>query len=161
MLVFGSILIVAMNLLKGSDCPLYSLDKVTSLIKLLPEQSDQFSGQFIKSMPFQFLICGTPYCGLVLSNAFKSTNAYNISLPKKFLKFIIVDELLLHGLSVYSRLARPLYFLISLTGVPQSTQAVINSDNAFTIMTNEKCEIIYFYCQVYMYKSMSAKNTDN
>ncbi len=149
MLVFGLILTVAMNLLKGSYCPLNSLKKVTSLIKLHPEQSDQFSEQFIKSIPFQFLICWTPYGGLVLSNAFKRYNVYNISLPKKSLKFRIVDVLLHHGLSVYSRLARPFYFLLSWTSVPQPKRAFINLDKEFTIKTNEQSEIINSYSQVY------------
>lgn len=107
----GVLLTVAMNLIRGSMLPLNWLEKVVSIIKVLLEQGDPFPERFDKSKSFRFLMCGTLLGGLVLSNAFKSTNVYNIVLPKQRLKFRTFNELLQHGYSVYSRMVVSDYYL--------------------------------------------------
>ncbi len=105
-LIVAILLTITMNVLTGSMClRLNSLDKVVCLIMLVLEQGNPLPERFIRSRPFRFLICGTLLGGLVLSNAFKSENVYNIVLPRSPLKFAVIDELLAHGYSVYSKLA--------------------------------------------------------
>ncbi len=106
-----------MNLLTGSMCSPNVLNKVTCLIKILLEQGNPFPDRFAKSKSFRFLICGTLLAGLVLSNAFKSNNMYNIVLPKQSLKFNTIDELLEHGYTVYTKLTRISYVTPSMENV--------------------------------------------
>ncbi len=106
-------------------CSINVLDKVTCLIKVLLEQGDPFPGRFINSEPFRFLICGTLLGGLILSNAFKSNNVYNIVLPKQSLKFSRLNELFQHGYTVYSKLTKIEYNIIDLENVLLPSKAVI------------------------------------
>ncbi len=125
LLVFGVFLTVVMNVLKGSTCLVNLSYKGICLIKVVLEQGDPFPGKFIKSMPFRFLIGGTLLGGLVLSNAFKSTNVYSIVLPKQALKFNTIDELVIHGYNVYTKLTFIEYCLHEFAEMPHYTNAVI------------------------------------
>lgn len=109
LLAFSSLLLVTMSLLRGSMCSLNLTNKFTCLLKVLLEQGDPFPARYIKSKPFRFLICGTLLGGLVLSNAFKSNNVYNIVLPMQRLKFGTIDELLQHGFTVYTQISHISY----------------------------------------------------
>ncbi len=124
-LAVAIVLINIMNLLRGSLCPINSLEKLTCLIKVILEQGDPFPARFIQSKPFRFAICGTLLGGIVLSNAFKSTNVYNIVLPKQRLAFSTIEELIQHGYSVYTKLNSATYLPEMFEGVSQSTEAVI------------------------------------
>lgn len=120
---------VVMNFLRGSIFPLHSVTKITCLIKVLLEQSDPFPERFIKSEAFRFLISVTLLGGLVLSNAFKSNNVYNIVLPKQPLRFNTIDELIDDGYSVYSKLADILCYVYDLEDILMPTRAVSESYN--------------------------------
>ncbi len=109
LLAIRILIVVAMNLHTGSMCSLNVLNKVTCLIKVILEQGDPFPGRLGKSKPLRFLICGALLGGLVLSNAIKSNNVYNIVLPKQPLKFSTIDELLQHGYTIYTRLTSIYY----------------------------------------------------
>ncbi len=131
MLAVAIALTIVMNILRGSMClGLYSLDKVICLIMVVLEQGNPFPERFIRSSSFRFLICGTLLGGLVLSNAFKSTNVYNIVLPRIPLEFGVIDELLVHGYSVYSKLAK-IYFLYENFGNDTQTKTVVVNQYKF------------------------------
>ncbi len=131
LLVFALILLVNMNLLKGSLCSLKLLEKLICLIKVLVEQGDPFPGRFIKLVSFRFLICGSLLGGLVLSNAFKSNNVYNIVLPKQPLKFSTIDELLQHGHKIHSKLTKIYFNLYDLEILLPSTYEVFIKNSIF------------------------------
>lgn len=134
------LLIVSMNLIRGSMLPLNLLDKAVCIIKVLLEQGDPFPGRFVKSKAFRFIISGTLLGGLVLSNAFKSTNVYNIVLPKQHLKFRTFQELLQHGYSVYSKFGVAQYFILSTKNILLPTKAV--SSDPFLFVYNSDDELI-------------------
>ncbi len=133
MLTAAIVQIVAMNMLRGSICPLNSIEKIICLIKVMLEQSDPFSERFIKSGAFRLLICGTLMGGLVLSNAFKSTNVYNIVLPKHILGFNTIEELAANEYSVYTKLVSIGYYLHEFKYIPLSTEAVLDIVGPFKL----------------------------
>lgn len=52
----------------------------------------------------RFLMSGTLLSGLVISNAFKSENVYNIVLPRSQISYYKVDELVEDNVTLYSRI---------------------------------------------------------
>ncbi len=127
MLAVAIILTIAMNVLSGSMfLRLYTLDKVICLIMVVLEQGNPFPERFIRSSSFRFLIFGTLLGGLVLSNSFKSTNVYNIVLPRGALKFGAIDELLVHGYNVYSKLAKIEFLFLNFENETQTAEVFID-----------------------------------
>ncbi len=125
-----------MNIQRGNMfLRLYSLDNVLCLIMVVFEQGNPFPERFVRSSSFRFLICGTLLGGLVLSNAFKSTNVYNIVLPRSSLKFGVIEELLDHGYSLHSKLARIGFYFENFGDGKQATDVVVENSFEHKILT--------------------------
>ncbi len=54
----------------------------------------------------KLLICGTLLAGLVISNAFKSENVYNIVSPRQLISYRTLDELVEDNFTIYSRIVQ-------------------------------------------------------
>ncbi len=77
---------------------------------MLVEQRDPFPESLTKSSKFRYIIAGTLLAGVVLSNAYKSTNVYNIVRPKYIVPYDRVDEILRDNLITYGRIIGLVYF---------------------------------------------------
>lgn len=73
-------------------------------IKVLVEQGDPFPSKQLKIYRLRFVICGVLLAGIVLSNAYKSTNVYNIVTPRNSIPYRTINELVHDKFSVYGRL---------------------------------------------------------
>lgn len=145
----GIISLMAMNLLRGNRCWFFSFDKILCLVKVLLEQGDAFRERLVKTQPFRFLICGTILGGLVLSNAFKNTNVYNIMLPQKPLPFRTFEELLSHGYHVYTKIAKISYNLKNVEHVLEPIQMNIFENAELEAKTYKGHEIFFADTEIY------------
>jgi hypothetical protein len=107
------VLLFAMSVLNGGRRPLSSSNKIIYLLKVFLEQGDPFPEKITTKKCFRFLLSGILLGSLVLSNAFKSTNVYNIVLPQKQLIFRTIDQLLEHGYVLYSKVGYYKYYVDS------------------------------------------------
>ncbi len=73
------------------------------ILKVLLEQGDPFQAKYISIYRIRFLISGFLLVGLVVSNAFKSTNVYNIVLPRFSMLYEQFEDLLSDNFQIYSR----------------------------------------------------------
>lgn len=85
---------------------LYFYRKYLYFIKVLLEQGEPFPASLLKVTRFRVLIAGNLLAGLVLSNAYKSNNVYNIVRPSKPVPYTEFDELVRDKFSVYRKIDR-------------------------------------------------------
>ncbi len=83
--------------------------KLVYLIKVFVEQGDPFPTSIGRAPKFRFMIGGTLLAGVVLSNAYKSTNVYNIVKPKELVPYSLIQDIFCDNLTLYSRVMNLLY----------------------------------------------------
>lgn len=94
---------LAIGILSKNLTWLGTLDKIFTCISMLLEQSNSFHNSVFK---FDTIRCVASIFGLacvVLSNAYKNTNVYNMILPKKVVPYNLLQELVHDQYSIYSR----------------------------------------------------------
>ncbi len=74
------------------------------ILKILLEQSNPFPNSLLHLFRYRCTLCGTFLAGLVISNAFKSENMYQIVMPRYELSYYNVDELLEDRFQLYTRI---------------------------------------------------------
>ncbi|CAL8135793.1 unnamed protein product [Orchesella dallaii] len=74
-----------------------------SLLKVLLEQGDPFPMSLLQSNPVRLMMSCVFLVGIVLSNAYKNTNVYNMIVPREPLPYQRFEELMLNKFTVYSR----------------------------------------------------------
>ncbi len=79
---------------------------IMCFVKVLLEQGDPFPQRLTNLTRLRYVVCGTLLAGLVISNAFKSTNVYNIVSPRHTIPYRELDELVADNFSTYSRIGR-------------------------------------------------------
>ncbi len=79
---------------------------IICFIKVLLEQGDPFPQRLTNLTQFRYVLCGTLLAGLVISNAFKSTNVYNLVSPRHTIPYREFEELVADSFSIYSRISR-------------------------------------------------------
>lgn len=77
---------------------------VFSIIKLLLEQSDPFSSRALDNRSLRPVLVCMLAGGLVVSNACKNTNVYNIITSRKVILYSVFEQLRKANFSIYSRL---------------------------------------------------------
>lgn len=91
-----------------------TLKRISTHLKVSPifyvskvwlEQGDPFPKKFTVSTVFRFIVGSTLLSGIVLSNAYKNSNVYNLVMPRKPVRFENLTELQSHGFSVYAPIA--------------------------------------------------------
>lgn len=100
-LVINSMVAIAFTLR-----PLISLNQSSNWmapVKLLLEQGDPFSGNVGTTYKFKVVIGIFMLMGIILSNAYKNSNVYNIISPKKPIPTEFFQELIQDNFSVYTR----------------------------------------------------------
>ncbi len=93
---------------------IWSGSKLLCLIKVLLEQGDPFPAILTKSLKFRFVIGSTLLAGLVLSNAYKSTNVYNIVKPRYIVPYQEVGEVMTEKFSIHVRVSNLDYYIDSM-----------------------------------------------
>lgn len=73
------------------------------IVKVLLEQGDPFPQSMLSLPSIRYIISGFLLAGLVLSNAYKSTNVYNILSPRTYIPYTKLDQLLHDNFSLYTR----------------------------------------------------------
>lgn len=73
-----------------------------SHVKVLLEQGDPYANELLKIAPLRWLIGSYLVVGIVLSNAYKNSNVYNLITPRKPLPFETFDELESENFTIYS-----------------------------------------------------------
>src|SRR5207302_681563 len=81
----------------------YVLIFLESMIKVYLERGDPYNNRQLKSQSARIVVCGFLIAALILSNAYKSTNVYNIVLPRDPLTYDTFDELMTDKFTVYTR----------------------------------------------------------
>lgn len=81
-----------------------------SILKVLLEQGGPFPENKETVNKLKFLFCGTLLAGLVISNAFKSENVYNIVTPRKIISYRTLQELVEDNFKIFSRITHFNYF---------------------------------------------------
>lgn len=94
------------QLTKGACKYVSVTSSILSIVKLFLEQGNPFPANFDKLQQLRFLMSGVLLGGLVISNAFKSENVYNIVLPRGQMSYHYIDELVNDNFTVYSRISR-------------------------------------------------------
>lgn len=74
------------------------------LVKVLLEQGDPFPAYMVKRSHIRVLMLGFLYSGIVLSNAYKSTNVYNMVVSRKPLLYETLEQLRMDNFSIFSRI---------------------------------------------------------
>lgn len=94
--------------------PLRSLSEVKNMqinkhwmspLKVLLEQGNPFSDTVANDYKLKYMIGGFLLMGIVLSNAYKNTNVYNMILPRKPIPYEFFHELVASNYTIYSRTA--------------------------------------------------------
>ncbi len=131
-------------------------------MKAFLEQGDPFPGRFVKSKSFRFIFCGTLLGSLVLSNAFKSENVYNIVLPQKPLPFSTMEQLLQHGYKLYAPAVQVQHLLFQLDRrqLLLPTKWVFKVD-AFRVMNTENKYIFDAITEIVSYKMGFMQSPSN
>lgn len=75
------------------------------LTKALVEQGDPISTQVLNMKTTSFIVGSYLLAAIVLSNAFKSTNVYNMVIARKILPYEKLEELVRDGFTIYARSA--------------------------------------------------------
>ncbi|CAL8135782.1 unnamed protein product [Orchesella dallaii] len=91
------------NRLESSQL-LYVLKHWLCLVKVLLEQSDPFPMSLLQSYPVRLVVSGVLLVAIVLSNAYKNTNVYNMIAPREPLPYQRFEELMLHKFTIHSRI---------------------------------------------------------
>ncbi len=81
-----------------------------SMWQVLMEQGNPFPQFFDKDAKMRFLMSGTLFAALVITNSFKSENVYNIVLPRKQVSYYNYDELIEDNVTIFTRYSRVSYF---------------------------------------------------
>jgi hypothetical protein len=79
------------------------------LFKVVLEQGDPFPVRLTNINRFRFIICSTLLAGVVISNAFKSTNVYNIVKPRHRISYRKINELVRDNFTTYIRITEFYY----------------------------------------------------
>ncbi len=74
-----------------------------SVIKVLLEQGDPFLASMARISRLRWVISAYLLVGIVLSNAYKNTNVYNMILPRQVLLYEFLHQLSQDNISIYSR----------------------------------------------------------
>lgn len=88
-----------------------TLGKLLYFVKIFLEQGDPFPPSLLNDKSFRYVITGALLAGVVISNAYKSTNVYNIVTPRKTIPYTHFEELKQDNFSVYSRIVEISYTL--------------------------------------------------
>ncbi|CAL8135795.1 unnamed protein product [Orchesella dallaii] len=74
------------------------------LVKVLLEQGDPFPLFLQQSNPVRVLLSCVLLVAIVLSNAYKNTNVYNMIVPREPFRYQRFEELILNNFTIYSRI---------------------------------------------------------
>lgn len=78
------------------------LDAELAVLANLLEQSTPYSSSLLNKKRMKLVVCGILLCVLVLSNAYKNDNMYEMISPKKFRPFLKFDQLLNANYSIFT-----------------------------------------------------------
>jgi len=73
------------------------------LLKVLVEQGDPFTDTLLKQSPIRLTVVGFLLVGIVLSNAYKNSNVYNMIAPRQSVPYRLLEELLQDNFTIYVR----------------------------------------------------------
>lgn len=153
-LALALIFVVVSNILSERKCPLTSFNNLIPFAKLILEQGDPFPPKLVKSNSFRLVIYGTLFEALILCNGFKSTNVYNVVLPKSQIQFSTIDQLLEHRYRIYSKVGFFGYHKNNLTRVLQP--ATMKSDVGHVIEAVSSHRIVaYSFTEIYLYNKQA------
>ncbi|CAL8135803.1 unnamed protein product [Orchesella dallaii] len=76
------------------------------LVKVLLEQGDPFPLSLQQTNPVRLVVSCVLLVAIVLSNAYKNTNVYNMIVPREPFRYQRFEELMLNKFTVYSRTER-------------------------------------------------------
>lgn len=79
---------------------------LSSIYKLLLEQGGPFPENSKTVNKLKLLTCATLLTGIVISNAFKSENVYNIVTPRRKISYNTIDELVEDTFKIFNRMTR-------------------------------------------------------
>ncbi len=71
---------------------------------ILEIMQNPFPASMADMQHLRFIICGVLLAGVVIRNAFKSKNVYNIVMPRQRTPFQTTEELVYYNYKIYSRL---------------------------------------------------------
>lgn len=74
-------------------------------LKAFLEQGNPFPETVTKSLIFRNMLALFLLIGIVLSNAYKNTNVYNMTAPRKIIPYKSLEELLIANFKIYTRMA--------------------------------------------------------
>lgn len=77
-----------------------------SPLKVLLEQGDPFSDSFVQHDRAKWLTGSFLLVGIVLSNAYKNSNVYNMMQPKDLIPYRFFEELIKDNFTIYTRIGK-------------------------------------------------------
>lgn len=80
-------------------------DNVISILKLLLEQDDPFLPSVTRVTGYRYVIALLLLMGIILSDAYKNTNVYNMILPRRPLPYKYFEEVESDNYKIYSRVS--------------------------------------------------------
>lgn len=132
-LILISIILAAVCLAKQfNGRNIFSSRHLLYFTKVFFEQGDPFPETFQKLTRFRLVIAGILLAGLVLSNAYKSNNVYNIVTPRQVVPYSEFDELVRDNFSIYSKMDFVIYNLRSLYDLEFGLSRVKNITNVYS-----------------------------
>lgn len=78
-------------------------DTVTSFLKVFLEQGTPFQAATANTKQLRYIVVPVLLVGIVLSNAYKNTNVYNMVVPRKPILYKHFQELICDNFNIYSR----------------------------------------------------------
>lgn len=103
-LIFTSIVIIALQVWSIISYPRYQIIAYfIHCAKVILEQGDPFPGKVEKSAKLRFVVGPFLIMGIVISNAYKNTNVYNMIIPREPVLLETFQELMTENFTVYTR----------------------------------------------------------
>lgn len=90
----------AIRLMQGEKYSVYS--SITSATKIYLEQGNPFSGMIEKNHKLRLLLAAFLLMGVVVSNAYKNTNVYNMIAPRSPIPYEKIEELVEDNFVIYA-----------------------------------------------------------
>lgn len=93
-----------------SDTYITIIGTVTELYKVFVEQSNPFLNSTIQNLRCQFICATLLLAGVIISNAYKNVNVYNMMQPRHPITYQTADQLLHDNFTLYTRLSYVMFY---------------------------------------------------
>lgn len=131
-------------------------------LKVLLEQGNPFPATVTKSHGVRFMVALYLLIGIVLSNAYKNSNVYNMTAPRKIIPYKYFQDLVTANFKIYTRMAMHYKYeyqrAVRIHNMTGAKIKIVQSNDSYNLITSELFALMNAFVMV-VSQQMLANNS--